>query len=890
MSEDNQPVDDAPVDTPAADPPVADTPVADDLPIATDVQSDKISPRQIDQEMRQSFLDYAMSVIVSRALPDARDGLKPVHRRILYAMGELGMSHTASYKKSANVVGEVLGKYHPHGDSSIYDAMVRMAQDWSLRYPMVDGQGNFGSVDGDSAAAMRYTEARLAKVASQMLSDIDKNTVDWGTTYDGARKEPRVLPAAIPNLLINGSDGIAVGMATRMPPHNLSEVIDATLRLIEDPNATMMDLLEHIQGPDFPTGGIIYGRSGILQALNTGKGRIVVRGKHHVEPMGADRDRIVFEELPYQVNKATLLMAIADLAKDKVIEGISDLRDESDRRGMRMVIELKRDAITDVVLNQLWKHTALQSSYSVNNVAIVDGRPRTLNVMELLKVFLAHRFEVVTRRTQFELDKAQARAHIVSGLLTALDQIDAVVALIRASADAETARAGLMSQFGLSEIQSKAILDMRLQKLTGLESDALRAEFEELQKKIEYYMRVLGDPAEVYAIIREELLKVKDDFGDVRRTTIEEGEIDIDDESLIPEEQSVFTFTQQGYLKRLPLDTYREQNRGGKGLKGMASKDDDFVVGTTVGSTHDYLCLFTNTGRVHWLKGYKVPFGSRQSRGKPVQNLVQLDEGETVETIIPVRDFEEPGAHLFFATKKGIVKRTELSAFKNVRVVGIKAINLAEDDALLGVRKTDGERHILIASRNGQCVHFLEGKVRSMGRVATGVRGMTMRPGDEVVGLAVAEPGTQVLTVTQNGFGKRTPVEEYRETNRGGKGVRTIKVTERNGDVVAIRTVIGDEGLLLVTKSGMVVRTRVADVSQLGRDTQGVTIMRLNGDDEVMQVAVLPPEETPDDSDESSGADGDAAAPTNGASDEADATAPEAEPGHEVTPETSQIS
>ncbi len=827
-----------------------------DLPTPTEVESDKVAPRPIDQEMRQSFLDYAMSVIVSRALPDARDGLKPVHRRILYAMGELGMSHSASYKKSANVVGEVLGKYHPHGDSSIYDAMVRMAQDWSLRYPMVDGQGNFGSVDGDGAAAMRYTEARLAKVAAPMLTDIDKDTVDWAPTYDGARNEPTALPAAVPNLLVNGSDGIAVGMATRMPPHNLSEVIDATVRLIDEPESSVQDLMGHVQGPDFPTGGIIYGRSGILHALATGRGRIVVRGKHHVEQATADKDRIVFTEIPYQVNKASVLMAIAELAKDKVIEGIADLRDESDRRGMRMVIELKRDAITDVVLNQLWKHTALQSSYSVNNVAIVDGRPRTLNLLELLRVFLDHRFEVVTRRTRYELDKAEKRAHIVEGLLTALDNIDAVVKLIRESADAETARAGLMSTFGLSEVQSKAILDMRLQKLTGLESDALRAEFEELQEKIAYYKRVLADPAEVYAIIRAELLKLREDFADERRTAIEEGEIDIDDEALIPEERSVYTFTQQGYLKRTPLDTYREQNRGGKGLKGMQAKEDDFVVGTAVGSTHDYLCLFTNTGRVHWLKGYKVPSGSRQSRGKPVQNLIQLDEGERVETVIPVSDFEEPGAHLFFATKRGIVKRTELSAFKNVRVVGIKAINLADDDQLLGVRKTDGARHILLASRNGQCVHFTEDKVRSMGRVATGVRGMTLADGDEVVGLAVAEPGTQVLTVTQNGFGKRTPVEEYRETNRGGKGVRTIRVNERNGGVVAIRTVTGDEGLLLVTRSGMVVRTRVGDVSQLGRDTQGVTVMRLNADDAVMQVAVLPAEEAGDGEGDAEDADG----------------------------------
>lgn len=814
-----------------------------DMPTATAAPSDRREARTIEQEMRQSFLDYAMSVIVSRALPDARDGLKPVHRRILYAMGELGMSHTASYKKSANVVGEVLGKYHPHGDTSIYDAMVRMAQDWSLRYPMVDGQGNFGSVDGDGAAAMRYTEARLARVAAPVLADIDKDTVDWIQTYDGSRKEPTVLPAAVPNLLVNGSDGIAVGMATRMPPHNLTEVVDAAIHLIDHPEATVMDLMERVQGPDFPTGGIIYGRSGILQALATGRGRIVVRGKHRVEKVGSDRDRIVFDEIPYQVNKASVLIAIAELAKDKVIEGIADLRDESDRRGMRMVIELRRDAITDVVLNQLWKHTNLQSAYSVNNVAIVGGRPRTLNLLELLRVFLDHRFDVVTRRTQYELDKAEKRAHIVEGLLTALDNIDAVVALIRGSADAEAARTGLMSEFGLSEAQAKAILDMRLQKLTGLESDALRAEFEELRERIEYYRRVLGDPALVYGIIREELLKVREDFGDERRTTIEEGEIDIDDESLIPEETSVFVFTQQGYLKRMPLDTYREQKRGGKGLRGMTAKEDDNILGTSIGSTHDWLCFFTNTGRVHWLKGYKVPFGSRQSRGKPVQNLVQLDEGERVEAIIPVSDFEEEGAFLFFATKQGIVKKTPLSAYKNIRVVGIKAIELREGDELLAVRKTDGERDVILATRLGQACRFDESEVRSMGRVASGVRGITLGDDDEVVALAVAEPDVQLLTVTAKGYGKRTELEEYRKTHRGGKGVRTIVVNERNGGVVALRTVRGDEGVLLMSREGMVVRSPVEEVRLQGRSTQGVTVMRLNDGDEVLQVAVLPPGE-----------------------------------------------
>ncbi|MGB0653355.1 MAG: DNA gyrase subunit A [Thermoplasmatota archaeon] len=809
----------------------------------TDVApSDRVAPRPVETELRQSFLDYAMSVIVSRALPDARDGLKPVHRRILYAMSEIGMSHTTAYKKSANVVGEVLGKYHPHGDGAIYDAMVRMAQDWSLRYPLVDGQGNFGSVDGDGAAAMRYTEARMARITSEVLSDLDKDTVDWAPNYDGSRQEPRVLPAALPNLLVNGSDGIAVGMATKMPPHNLSEVVDATVALIDDPELSPLDLSEFVKGPDFPTGGIIHGRGGIMQAIAGGRGRVIVRGKYEIEAAGKDKERIVFSEIPYQVNKANLLMAIADLAKDKVVEGISDLRDESDRRGMRLVIELKKDAITDVVLNQLWKHTALQSSYSINNLALVDGRPRTLGLKELLRVFTDHRFEVVTRRTQYELDKAEKRAHILEGLLVALDRIDEVVALIRGSADAETARNGLMETFELSEVQAKAILDMRLQKLTGLESDELRSEHAGLLVKIAELKAILADDGKVYAIIKEELLHIKETYGDERRTAIEEGEIDIDDESLIPEEDCIYLYTQEGYLKRMPLDTYREQNRGGRGLKGMQAKEGDHLIGTVVGSTHDHLCFFTNHGRVHWLKGYRVPMGSRQARGKPVQNLIQLDGGERVENIIPVRDFDEEGQFLFFATKRGLVKRTPLSAFRNVRVVGIKAIELRDGDELLAVRRTDGERNIILASRNGQACRFQEEDVRSMGRVAAGVRGMTLGEGDSVVAVAVAEPDTELLTVTQNGYGKRTPLDDYRLTRRGGKGVRTIVVNDRNGGVVALRTVRGDESLLIITRGGMVVRTPVDQVSQQGRSTQGVTVMRMSKDDEVIQVAVLPAE------------------------------------------------
>ncbi len=825
-----------------------------------------ISFRPVEQEMRQSFLDYAMSVIVSRALPDARDGLKPVHRRILYAMNELGMGPTSSYKKSARVVGEVLGKYHPHGDSSVYEAMVRMAQQWNLRYPLVDGQGNFGSVDGDSAAAMRYTEARLAKLSGPLLADLDRETVDFTANFDATLQEPVVLPCAFPNLLVNGSAGIAVGMATNVPPHNMAEIVDATLKLIEDADTEPLALAEIVKGPDFPTGGIIHGRGGILSALLTGRGKVIVRGKHDVEQMQGDRERIIFTEIPYQVNKSELIIKIADLVKDKVLEGISDLRDESDRRGMRMVIELKRDAIPEVVLNQLFKHTELQSTFAINNLALVDGRPRTLGLKELLDVFLRHRFIVVTRRTQFELAKAEARAHILEGLLIALANIDAVVALIRASKDPETALAGLRANWGLSEEQGKAILDMRLQKLTGLETEAIKMEHAELVKLIAHLRQVLENPDMVYAIIKEELLKAKADFGDARRTQIVESDVDIDDESLIPEEESVYLFTQAGYLKRMPIATWREQNRGGKGLRGLKLKGkdgadeeaaSDAVVESTIGSTHDWLCFFTNHGRLHWLKGYKVPTGTRQHKGKPVINLLQLDPDELVETIIPVRDFEEgtkapdgsplpDDAHvptLFFATKKGTVKRTLLSDYKNVRANGIIAINLEEGDELLGVRRTDGDADIILATKLGQACRFDESEVRTMGRGATGVKGIELNAGDEVVSLAVAEPGTEILSVTANGYGKRTSLDEYRKTHRGGKGVRTIVVNDRNGPVVAIRTVKGTESLLLLSKSGMGTRIPVDQMRSMGRSTQGVTLMDVETGDAVTQVAVLPPDD-----------------------------------------------
>jgi DNA gyrase subunit A len=809
-----------------------------------------VSARPIEQEMRQSFLDYAMSVIVSRALPDARDGLKPVHRRILYAMSELGMGPTSAYKKSARVVGEVLGKYHPHGDSAVYEAMVRMAQDWSLRYPLVDGQGNFGSVDGDGAAAMRYTEARLGKVSLQLLNDLDKETVDFVPNFDATLQEPDVLPAAVPNLLINGSAGIAVGMATNVAPHNLAEIVDATVRLIDEPDIEPLALLDIVQGPDFPTGGIIHGRAGIMSALLTGRGRIIVRGKHEVEAMQGDRERIVFTEIPYQVNKAELLIRIAELVKEKVIEGVSDLRDESDRRGMRMVIELKRDAIPDVVLNQLFHHTALQSTFAINNLALVDGRPRTLGVKELLDVFLRHRFIVVTRRTQFELRKAEERAHLLEGLLVALANIDAVVALLRASKDPEAAMAGLRENWNLSELQAKAILDMRLQRLTNLETENLKAEHAELMARIAHLKSVLADEDLVYAIIKGELLAAKAEFGDKRRTQIVEGDADIDDESLIPEEESVFILTQEQYLKRLPLGTWREQNRGGKGLRGLKLKEGeaangdavrDTVMESVVGSTHDWLCFFTNKGRLHWLKGFRVPTGTRQHKGKPAVNLLNLDPNEVVETIIPVRDFEVPDRYLLFATAKGLVKRTMLSAYGNVRAVGIQAINLEEDDQLLAVRATDGQREVILATREGKAIRFDESEIRPMGRTAYGVWGIQLEGDDRVVSVSLAEPGTTLLSVTENGYGKRTELEEYRKTHRGGKGVRTIVVNERNGKVVAVRTVHGNESLLLMTRSGMGVRIPIEQLRSMGRATQGVTLMRLDAGDQVTQAVVLPP-------------------------------------------------
>ena len=793
--------------------------------------------RTIESEMKRAFIDYSMSVIMSRALPDVRDGLKPVHRRILYAMNDMGLTHEKSYKKSARVVGEVLGKYHPHGDQAVYDSMVRMAQDFSLRYPLVDGQGNFGSIDGDSAAAMRYTESRMSKIAKLMLEDISKDTVEWKDNFDSSLQEPEVLPAKLPNLLVNGTSGIAVGMATNMPPHNLTEIIDGTIAVIDNPEITVPDLMGIIQGPDFPTGGIIYGKAGILSAYNDGKGLVRVRAKTHVE--GKDRKRIIITELPYQVNKANLLINIADLVKNKKIEGISDLRDESDRDGMRVVIELKRDAIEDVVLTQLYKHTDMQSTFGILNLAIVNNEPKVLGLKEILEHYINYRIEIITRRTNYDLNKAKEKMHILEGFMIALKNIDEVIKIIRGSKTVEEAKNGLMKRFNFSELQVKAILDMRLQKLTGMEIEGVEKDYNDTKKLIEELERMLGDRQNILNEIKRELLEIKEKFGDERRTEIVEGEIDIDIEDLIPEQEVVITITETGYIKRIPCETYRTQHRGGKGLKGMQTKEEDIVVDSFVTSTHDYIMFFTNHGKAFWLKGYKIPEGSRHAKGKAIINLLpRLEEGEEVETAIPIHEFDDEH-YLVFCTKKGIIKKTVLSAYGNVRVNGIRAINLDEDDELIATRLSDGKQTIMIATADGQACRFDEEEVRPMGRVTRGVIGIRLRKGDKVVSMAIVGEEGNLLTVTENGFGKRSPIQEYRKTHRGSKGVRTIITNERNGKVLWVKEVIDEDEIMLTSKDGMMVRIPVKDIRIQGRSTMGVTIMRLNKGDKVVSVAKI---------------------------------------------------
>lgn len=791
----------------------------------------------ISQEMRNSFIDYAMSVIVSRALPDVRDGLKPVHRRILYAMHDMGLTPDKAFRKSANVVGEVMANYHPHGDSAIYESMVRMAQDFNMRYLLVEGQGNFGSVDGDPAAAMRYTEARMSKLALELLRDIDKETVDFTPNYDGRKEEPVVLPSRFPNLLVNGSGGIAVGMATNIPPHNLGEVIDGITAMIDNPNITTQELMKIIKGPDFPTAGEILGYSGIRRAYETGRGSVVMRAKCQIEESDkSGKARIIVTEIPFQVNKAKLVEKIAELVREKKIDGITDLRDESDRKGMRIVIELRRDVVPKVVLNNLYKQTQLQSTFGVNMLALVDGRPRVLTLRDLIYYYLEHQRVIVRRRTEYDLRQAEARAHILEGLRIALDHIDEIIALIRGSQTADEAREGLMNRFGLSYDQAQAILDMRLQRLTGLEREKIENEYQELLAKIAEYKAILADENRIYAIIREELIEIKERFGDERRTVITIDEDNIEDEDLIPQEDVVVSLTHSGYIKRMPVSTYRSQKRGGRGVQGIGTKDDDFVEHLYITNSHDYIMFFTNKGKVYRLKGYEIPDLSRTAKGTPIINLIQIEKGEHVSAVIPVRAFRND-QYLFFATKKGIIKKTELSAFENIRKGGLIAVNLRDDDELIAVRLTDGDKEIIMGTRKGMSIRFHESDVRDMGRNATGVKGITLDEDDVVIDMDVVKENADVLIVTVLGYGKRTPISEYRIQSRGGKGIKTHNVTERSGSVVGLKVVEPDEDLMIVTNTGVIIRLEVSGISCMGRYTQGVKLIRLAENEEVGTVA-----------------------------------------------------
>jgi len=803
----------------------------------TEEKRSNLKGRDIVTEMRSSFLDYAMSVIVSRALPDVRDGLKPVHRRILYAMSELGITPDKPFKKSARIVGEVIGKYHPHGDAAVYDTMVRMAQDFNMRYMLVEGHGNFGSVDGDGAAAMRYTEARLSKIAMEMLRDLNKETVDFVPNYDGEEREPSVLPSRFPNLLVNGVSGIAVGMATNIPPHNLGEVIDGILAMIENPDITPLELMEHIQGPDFPTGGYILGRQGIRQAYATGRGTIVMRARTSIEETGG-KARIIVHELPYQVNKAKLVERIAELVRDKHIDGITDLRDESDRNGMRVVIELRRDVNPSVVLNNLYKHTPMQSNFGVNMLALVDGEPKVLNLRDVLYYYLQHQITVIRRRTEYDLKKAEERAHILEGLRIALDNLDDVIALIRASRTTEEAREGLISRFGLSVAQAQAILDMRLQRLTGLERQKIEDEYKELQVKIAEYKAVLADEKLVLNIIGEELKDIRERFNDERRTEITFEADNIEDEDLIPREEVVVTITHTGYVKRLPVSTYRSQKRGGKGVIGMETKEDDFVEHLFTTNSHHTLLFFTNKGKAYRLKAWEIPELGRTARGTPIINLLQIDQGETINAVIPIENMED-GKYLFFATRRGIVKKTPLADFANIRKAGLIAILLREDDELVGVKLTDGSRTVIMGTSHGMSICFPEQDVRPMGRSAAGVKGIHLSEGDQVVGMDVVEDEKEVLIVTAKGYGKRTPVSEYRLQTRGGKGIKTLNVTEKNGRVVGLKVAGAKQDLMIMTAAGTLIRTGIDGISSMGRNTQGVRLINIREDDEVATVAIV---------------------------------------------------
>ncbi len=799
----------------------------------------------ITKEIETSFLDYAMSVIVSRALPDVRDGLKPVHRRILYGMQELGNTADKAYKKSARIVGDVMGKYHPHGDSSIYDAMVRMAQDFSYRYMLVDGHGNFGSVDGDGAAAMRYTESRMSRIAMEMLRDINKDTIDYTDNYDGSEKEPIVLPSRYPNLLVNGAAGIAVGMATNIPPHQLGETIDAVIALSENPAITTEELMEIIPGPDFPTGGLILGRSGIRRAYDTGRGSIIIRAKVEIEQKSNGKETILIHELPYQVNKAKLIEKIAELVRDKKIDGITNLRDESDRRGMRVVIEIRKDANANVVLNNLYKQTAMQSSFGINMLSLVNGQPKVMGLKEMLHHYLEHQKVIIRRRTEFDLRKAEDRAHILEGLRIALDHIDEIIAIIRGSRSGDEAKPQLMERFNLSERQAQAILDMRLVRLSGLEREKIEAEYQELQILIAELKAILADEAKIVDIIRTEILEVKDRFNDTRRTEITSGGLEmIEDEDLIPVENSVVTLTHNGYIKRLAANTYRSQKRGGRGVQGMGTNEDDFVEHLMNTSTHDTILFFTSKGKVFRAKGYEIPEFGRTAKGLPIVNLLNIEKGEKVTAMIRVASFDED-AYFIFTTKTGITKRTPVSQFANIRTNGLIAISLREDDDLISVRLTDGEKQVIIGTRDGMLVRFQEDDIRSMGRTAGGVRGIKLRDGDEVVGMEIVEPEQEILVVTAKGYGKRTSEEEYRLQSRGGVGLKTIQITDKNGPMVAVKTVDGSEDLMLITINGMLIRMDVNDISLIGRSTQGVRLIRLGDDELVATVAKVEKEEEP---------------------------------------------
>ena len=798
-------------------------------------------------EMENSYIEYAMSVIVGRALPDVRDGLKPVHRRILYAMYEDNLTSDKPFKKSATCVGDVLGRYHPHGDASVYDALVRLAQDFSMRYMLVDGHGNFGSVDGDPPAAYRYTEARLSKISNEMLRDIEKETVDWDPNFDESRREPRVLPSRFPNLLVNGSSGIAVGMATNIPPHNLREVIGACICVLDDPDATLSDLMEHVKGPDFPTKGIIMGRSGIRAAYATGRGRLMVRARHEFEEFGNGRIRIVITELPYQVNKRMLIKAIADQVEDKRIEGISDIRDESDRNGMRMVIELKRDANPQVVLNRLFAQTQLQTTFAINMLALVENQrqPRILSLRHIIDEYLKFQEEIIVRRTRFDLKKAQERAHLLEGLLIAQDNIDEVIRIIRSSYD--NAKENLMSRFGLDDVQAQAILDMRLKALQGLDREKLQTEYRELEEKIAYFLRILNDEGLVKSILKEELTAIADKYGDDRKTEIQDVEDELDIEDLIEEEQCVFTLTENGYIKRTPVSEYAAQSKGGMGKKGITTREEDTVVDVFTASTHDYILFFTDTGKVYRKKGYQIPESGKAAKGVNIVNIIQVETGEKVQAMLHFREQSQEELYLFMTTRNGTVKRLEVSALKNLRNNGIRALTLDEGDELISVVETRGHDRMLIATHDGQAVCFDETDVRAMGRTAVGVRGIRLREGDFVVGAARADAGRTVLSITERGFGKRTPVEEYRITNRGGLGIRNYMVTEKTGPIVGIKVVDGTEDLLLVTAAGILIRTPVENIRVAGRATQGVIVMRFKEEgDRVISMALADHEEKAD--------------------------------------------